>query len=109
MLALGACDQSVYDDWSRQKTAERADIADANARTSLMRIDELKSELSDLQGEVEKLQARLKVAEINTSTLFEKAGPSIDGWQTEAIETLFENDRKIAARAGVPFQAQPPN
>jgi hypothetical protein len=106
LLALTGCDRSFYSDWSREKTAERADIADVNARNGLARIEELQGEVEDLRRQVETLQGQQEIAETNINTLFEKAGPNIDDWQTEAIETLYENDRKFAARTGLPFEDQ---
>ena len=101
MLATTGCDPLV-----RRSEAESIaeNMADAQARTSSGRVEELESEVGSLQKRVEALESQLNVAERNTNTLYEKSGPIINDWQTEAIETLYENDRKFAARTGVPFE-----
>lgn len=58
-VAVGACGQaSVYSGWSKEKTAEKADIADANARTALMRIAELEDRVTELESQVSDLTDR---------------------------------------------------
>ena len=94
LIAIGGCNRSVYSDWSREKTAERADIADVNARNSLARIAELESEISSLKSQVATLEDRLEVEESNTK--------SNDEWAERAIDSLYENDKIIADRIGLP-------
>ena len=96
VVSLGGCDSSVYSDWSRTKTAERADIAEVNARNALARISELEGEIADLKSQVDTLESRLESEESNRT--------SKDDWAEGAIDQLYENDRIFAARTGLPFQ-----
>jgi outer membrane murein-binding lipoprotein Lpp len=72
-------------------TSETAQVADANSRNALARIedlssriDELESQIEDLSGEIEKL----RVADIN-SAAFHKTDAD---WAAKSIDSLFRND-----------------
>lgn len=56
-LILASCERAPYSDWSRTKTAEAADIADANARTALARVQELQSEAETMGQRIDALEA----------------------------------------------------
>ena len=93
-IMLGGCNDSVYSGWSREKTAERADIADVNARNGLARIAELESEVGDLKNQVEALESKLQSEESSSK--------SNDEWAERAIDSLYKNDQIIADRIGLP-------
>lgn len=64
---LAACgSDSVYSDWSKEETASMADVANANARTALMRVDEVETKVASLQrleDEIEALEAKVRSLE----------------------------------------------
>ena len=95
---MGGSDASrtFYSDWSRTRTAERADIADVNARNALAGIAELESQLSELKSEVDTLENRLETEESNRTSKEDRT--------ESAIDQLYENGRIFAARTGLPFQ-----
>jgi chromosome segregation ATPase len=58
LFALSSCG-----DASRTSTRDLADVADANSRTSLMRIEELRSEVEQLSSDKDDLERKVRELE----------------------------------------------
>ena len=93
LLALCACDRSVYSGWSSTKTAERADIADANARNALAKIAALTSDLETAKATSDDLEVRLNRQSDQIEYLL-KAVETLDKNEIK----LFDNDGKLQDR-----------
>lgn len=95
-LILAGCD-----DMPRARTQSEiqdiaADVADdaasAQAAELSSKISELESKLEDLETEKQQLQAEVETLKAD------------DEWSEQAIESLYENDRKFADRLGIPVE-----
>lgn len=72
-------------------TSETAEIADANSRNALARIEELSSRIDELEGQVEDLSSELealRVADINSAATHRTDAD----WASKSIDSLFDND-----------------
>lgn len=64
-LSVAGCgESSVYDDWSATDTASTADAAQANARTSLMKIEEMESQISDLESRLAEVEGEAESSQL---------------------------------------------
>ena len=79
-LILSACDRSPYADWSNKKTAERADVADVNARNAL-------TQLVDARDRIESLERQLRDAKTEAEAARSVADDAAA--QTESLRKTF--------------------
>lgn len=90
-VPLWGCERGPYADWSKAKAAEKADVADANARTALMRLEELSSRVESLESEKSALEDDARSAQREA----ENARAEADAIRAElqAFRAEYENHR----------------